>query len=137
MNYCSIDEAWNNNSYSNKNVKKKPLENNLDNLNHINNNNNNIKEHFMDENTNINNNNNKHIELFTNMNQNNNICNNFMNHFASCPSCRIIVIKHCLSTLLTLMKNMVHTHKDIIVLILIGICLVLFLNIINSMTNKN
>ena len=43
MNYCSIDEAWNNNSYSNKNVKKKPLENNLDNLNHINNNNNNIK----------------------------------------------------------------------------------------------
>lgn len=156
MNYCSIQEAWGNNSnYNNlpKDLIKKPLENNLD--NNLNSKNNNIFtnsqhiEHFT-------NNNQQHIEKFTNnienfsnnnMNHNekfsnhiekftNNTCESFLSHIKSCSNCRIFIMKYCGSNLLVKLEQIINTNKDILVLILIGICIVLFFNIINSLTRK-
>ena len=136
MNYCSIQEAWGNNSnYNNlpKDLIKKPLENNLD--NNLNSKNNNIFtnpqhiEHFT-------NNNQQHIEKFTNNIENNNTCESFLSHIKSCSNCRIFIMKYCGSNLLVKLEQIINTNKDILVLILIGICIVLFFNIINSLTRK-
>jgi hypothetical protein len=149
MNYCSIQEAWGNNSnYNNspKDLIKKPLENNLD--NNLNSKNNNIFtnpqhiEHFT-------NNNQQHIEKFTNNNMNhnekfsnhiekftNNTCESFLSHIKSCSNCRIFIMKYCGSNLLVKLEQIINTNKDVLVLILIGICIILFFNIINSLTRK-
>ena len=123
MNYCSIQEAWGN--YPDKNTIKKSLENNLDNnFNYQNN-----IETFVNTNNTID-------KIYKIEKINSATCQSFLNHIKTCANCRIFIIKYCGSHLLVSLEKIIHTNKDIVVLILIGICILIFLNMINSLSKS-
>jgi hypothetical protein len=131
MNYCTIQEAWGKENYisnqlniSQCNIEKKPIEkfeNNLPVQKPI------IKENFR---------NNNKIKNPKN-NHNNLNCNNFINHLKTCRSCQIKMRTQFRPKILENFEDMIQTNRDIIVLILIGLCIMIFLNMVYNFNSDN
>ena len=77
-------------------------------------------------------------EHFNNIKTNNlfNIedCAQFIEHISTCKECRRKMRNHFKPKIIEKMTDMIEDHKDIIVLILIGLSILLFLNMINNIT---
>jgi hypothetical protein len=134
MNYCTIQDAWgNNNEFSNQ---YKSYMNNKDNKNNMQISQNNKSmitdvsslniplntEHF-NSNT-INPNTLYHI----------NNCANFIEHIRTCKECRAKMRDYFKPKIIEKMNDIIEDNKDIIVLILIGLSILLFFNMINNIT---
>ena len=136
MNYCSLEDAWGGgdricNEYKNYmddknnqniNPQKKSSVNNIQNI-----------EHFSDlsiqKNTHILNNDDNHFDELNN-------CDNFLNHIRNCRKCHNKVKNYFKPKLVENFQDIVEDNKDTIVLILIGISILLFFNLINNMTKN-
>jgi len=120
MNYCSIQEAWGHSNYISKEYKnfEKPLEKNIIQRKPV------IQK--------------KTIEKFSNnkpkiINTNKQMyCNDFINHLKTCRSCQIKLRDQFRPKILENFEDIIQTNRDIIVLVLVGICIMLFFNILTS-----
>jgi hypothetical protein len=125
MNYCSIQEAWGKNDYISNQYKKY---NNPYQRNKPESNNSEIKnskktlENFSSTQNNLR----KHISKINN-------CNDFIKHLNVCKKCQNIIKNKYRPKILENFSDIIETNKDIIVLILIGISILLFFNLINSL----
>jgi len=120
MNYCTIQEAWGQENYiSNhyKNPEKKPIEN-------FENSENNIKKN----------------ESFQNLKrESKNIklnCNKFFTHIKNCRQCQIKLRDEFRPKILENFEDIIQTNRDIIVLILVGLCFMIFFNMISNITSN-
>jgi hypothetical protein len=120
MNYCSINEAWGKSNYISNQYKK--MNTNSEKV---------IK------------NKKKHIEKFTNTNKKINShrnkinhCDSFVTHLKSCSHCRNKVREQFKPKILENFEDMIQTNRETIVLILIGLCLMIFFNMIMNVTSK-
>lgn len=130
MNYCTIQEAWGrenqiSNQYKKFNspeenyiVEKKPIENFSNIPKKINKNIAKKKEHFK---------NNKKINYNVN-----NSCNDFVNHLRNCRQCQIKLREQFRPRILENFEDIIQTNRDLIVLILVGMSLLLFFRLLNS-----
>jgi len=124
MNYCSIQEAWGNENYISKQYKK--FEENTQEK----------KIPIIQKKT---------IENFSkasfNQNKPRNVnqssCNDFINHLKTCRSCQVKIREQFRPKILENFEDIIQTNRDIIVLILVGICIMLFFNLITSTTKNN
>ena len=159
MQYCTLDDAWGIDKITNN--YKKYMNNDINNINNnndINNiNNNNINNNINNINNDINNdmNNNKinkhTIEQFENNYDNNynnytnksimnndifnkSICDNFIIHLHNCKYCQSKMKNYLRPNIIDNLYSVIDNNKDIIVLILIGICILLFFNLIINIT---
>ena len=132
MNYCSINEAWGQGNYiskqynnfepkiQNRPEEKKPLikKKTIENFSKVKfNNNNQTAKEYLRPNKNV-------------------YCNDFINHLKSCRSCQIKMREQFRPKILENFEDIVQTNRDIIVLILVGICLMLFFNLLITTTNS-
>ena len=120
MNYCSLQEAWGQNDYITNQYKKynsryndsvnpipkKPLENFSSDENHT-----------------------DHIQKFDN-------CNDFFLHLNSCKKCQKMIKNKYRPEIIEIFSEILDANKDIVVLILVGICIMLFFNLVNSVTKN-
>lgn len=114
MNYCSINDAWGQGNYISNQYKK--VNNNSDKV---------IK------------NKKKHIEKFTNFNKKKeNHCNSFFTHMKTCAHCRNKMREYFKPRILENFEDIVQNNRDIIVLILIGLCFMIFFNMITNITSR-
>ena len=61
-------------------------------------------------------------------------CEKVLNHIKNCKSCYNKYRNHFRPQLIENINNMINDNKDVIVLILIGISILLFFNLINNLT---
>lgn len=122
MNYCSIQEAWGKNNYIsnqyrtyNNSVQPKntPEKKNIVSKKTL--------ENFSPAQNKLKN----HISKIYN-------CNDFIKHLNVCKKCQNIVRNKYRPKILENFTNIIETNKDVIVLILIGISILLFFNLVNS-----
>jgi hypothetical protein len=59
-------------------------------------------------------------------------CNDFINHLKTCRSCQIKLRDQFRPKILENFEGIIQTNRDIIVLVLVGICIMLFFNILTS-----
>jgi hypothetical protein len=59
-------------------------------------------------------------------------CNDFINHLKTCRSCQIKLRDQFRPKILENFEDIIQTNRDIIVLVLVGICIMLFFNILTS-----
>jgi hypothetical protein len=122
MNYCTIQEAWGqgnyiSNHYKDENVGKKSIENFKSCKNPT------IK---------------RKKETFTNLNKvDKSNCNNFFNHLKNCRQCQIKMRDQFRPKILENFEDIIQTNRDIIVLILVGLCFMIFFNMISNITSNN
>jgi hypothetical protein len=121
MNYCSIQEAWGHNNYISKeyNNFEKPLEKNV------------IQRKPVIQKKTIEKFSNNKIKKF-NTNKQQLYCNDFINHLKDCRSCQIKLRDQFRPKILENFEDIIQTNRDIIVLVLVGICIMLFFNILTS-----
>jgi len=119
MNYCTIQEAWgqvnhisnNFKNYDNnieKKIEKKTIEN-------FENSNNNIIKNKESS---------KHSYKYHRDSKLN--CNNFFNHMKNCRQCQIKMRNEFRPKLLENFEDIIQTNRDIIVLILVGLCFIIY-----------
>jgi hypothetical protein len=123
MNYCSIEDAWGSSNNIGKHFTKYMEEKNscspqLEPDKQVP-----AIEHFRDDN----------IEIDT--------CDNFILHIKKCKTCynRIknqFISNHNKPRILDNINSIVDEHRESIVLVLIGISILLFFNLINNMTKS-
>ena len=120
MNYCSIQEAWGHNNYISKeyNNFEKPLEKNIIQRKPV------IQKKTIEK---FSNNKIKKINTDKQM-----YCNDFINHLKTCRSCQIKLRDQFRPKILENFEDIIQTNRDIIVLVLVGICIMLFFNILTS-----
>jgi len=120
MNYCSIQEAWGHNNYISKeyNNFEKPLEKNIIQRKPV------IQKKTIEKFSN-----NKIKKINTNKQM---YCNDFINHLKTCRSCQIKLRDQFRPKILENFEDIIQTNRDIIVLVLVGICIMLFFNILTS-----
>ena len=123
MNYCTVQEAWGQENYIsnqyknfNKNTNKKTIEKFSNNKNKKLNT---IK-------------NQKRIEKFTNNHKSN--CNNFSTHLKTCRTCQNKMREQFRPKILENFEDIIQTNRDIIVLILIGMCVLIFFNLLSNIS---
>jgi hypothetical protein len=123
MNYCTIQEAWGQENYiSNhyKNSEKKPIENFENSENNI------VK---------------KTKESFQNLKRESKDiklnCNKFFNHIKTCRQCQIKLRDEFRPKILENFEDIIQTNRDIIVLILVGLCFMIFFNMISNITSNS
>jgi len=142
MNYCSIHEAWGQENYISKEYKK--YDQKIENFKEIQNSNlqkptcqkNPVIQKKTIENFSKVNVKNKHTK-HTKHNKHNNKhmkCNDFIIHLKSCRSCQIKVRDQFRPKIFDNVEDIIQTNRDIIVLVIVGICIMLFFNLINSTT---
>lgn len=131
MNYCSIQEAWGHENYISKQYKKydqkieklqtcqKPViqKKTIENFSEVKKNNKVIKTDTK-----------KSIKIIH--------CDNFINHLKVCRACQIKVRDQFRPKILDNIEDIIQTNRDIIVLVLVGICIMLFFNLITSTTSS-
>ena len=117
MLYCSIDEAWN--TYDTPQAspinKKKYIKKNI------------FKKNI--------------IETFTEtIKEKKDLssceCNKIMKHILKCPKCYKKLSNKFRPKLLFLLHNILDEYREMIILILMGIFLMIFFNLINNLTNN-
>jgi len=120
MNYCSIQEAWGNSNYISKEYKnfEKPLEKNVIQRKPV------IQKKTIEK---FSNNKIKKINTGKQM-----YCNDFINHLKTCRTCQIKLRDQFRPKILENFEDIIQTNRDIIVLVLVGICILLFFNILTS-----
>ena len=124
MNYCSLQEAWGQGNYISKEYKK--YDQKIENLKS------NLKSYQKPSIQK------KPIEKFSKVNENKKettvkvYCNEFINHLKKCRSCQAKVRNQFRPKILENIEDIIQTNRDIIVLVLVGICIMLFFNLINS-----
>ena len=120
MNYCSIQVAWGNSNYISKEYKnfEKPLEKNVIHRKPV------IQKKTIEK---FSNNKIKKINTDKQM-----YCNDFINHLKTCRSCQIKLRDQFRPKILENFEDIIQTNRDIIVLVLVGICILLFFNILTS-----
>lgn len=124
MNYCSIQDAWGQNDYITNQYKKYNSRYN------ISDNPKNTLEKFSS---------NKIHEIPKipkNHLKNINNCNDFFSHLNKCKHCQRLVRNKYRPKILENFSDILDTNKDIVVLILVGICIMLFFNLVNSATKN-
>jgi uncharacterized protein with PIN domain len=130
MNYCSIQEAWGKNDYITNQYKKfnNPVQqkNNSFQQRNIIENKNSVPKKTLEKFTSVQNKLKKHISKIDN-------CNDFMKHLNVCKKCQTAIRNKYRPKILENFTDIIETNKDIIVLILIGISILLFFNLINSL----
>jgi hypothetical protein len=147
MNYCSLEDAWGSrcnqisNQYKNymaeknytqtsssdnsQNTEKNSLPNNLnvETFNNITNN----KTKNIPKHKNITKNDDHHVdELYD--------CDSFISHVRNCRKCHIRMRNYFKPKLVENFQDIIEDNRDTIVLILIGLSILLFFNLINNMT---
>jgi len=120
MNYCSIQEAWGHSNYISKEYKnfEKPIEKNVIQRKPV------IQKKTIEKFSN-----NKIKKIDTNKQM---YCNDFINHLKTCRSCQIKLRDQFRPKILENFEDIIQTNRDIIVLVLVGICIMLFFNILTS-----
>jgi hypothetical protein len=108
MNYCSIKDAWGQNEYITNQFKK-------------------YSNQDSDK---------KPIETFSTENTHHKIsnCKDFISHLNKCKKCQHILRDKYRPKILEKFSDIIETNKDVIVLILVGICIMLFFNLVNNIT---
>ena len=153
MNYCSLEDAWGgncnqiSNQYDNymveKNYKKTQLTGKKNENSSLNFKNENFTENFTNtqkkshtqqnsqqlEKSSSNNFNHYSDELYD--------CDSFINHIHNCRKCNNRLKNYYSPRLVEKFNNIVEDNKDTIVLILIGISILLFFNLLINMTKSN
>ena len=133
MNYCSIDDAWgrpDNISNTYKQYMKDTIEPSLKNKQVI--------ETFVEPKI-------QHTINYTHTNNHNDHtdhdhvneihdCNSFLNHIKNCRKCHNRIRNQFKPQLIEKFQDVIDDNKDTIVLILIGISILLFFNLINNLT---
>lgn len=118
MNYCSLKDAWSNNDHISKQFKEymNPylLEKNVEN--------------FANEEANIIKRT-KEERVCTNID-----CDDIVNHIKKCKRCYKKVKILMKSKILFNLEDLVNDNRDTIILILIGISIILFFNLVNNIT---
>ena len=64
-------------------------------------------------------------------------CDSFINHIRNCRKCNNRMRNHFRPKLVENFQDIIEDNRDTIVLILIGISILLFFNLINNMTKSN
>lgn len=125
MNYCSIQEAWGQNDYITNEYKKYNSKYN-DSVNSVNSVNS-IKtlEKFSSD------------ENHTDQIKKNYNCDDFLFHLKTCSKCQNMIRDKYRPKILDKFSEILDTNKDVVVLILVGICIMLFFNLVNSVTKNN
>ncbi len=119
MNYCSIQEAWGQNDYITNQYKKyNSRYNPSDNPKKT------LEKFSSDENPK------DHIKKINN-------CNDFLSHLNKCKQCQKMIRNKYRPKILENFSEILDTNKDIVVLILVGICIMLFFNLVNSVTKND
>jgi len=117
MNYCSLKDAWSNNDYISKQFKEYMNPYLLDKN----------TEHFANEETSV-----KNIsEERTCSNIN---CDDIITHVKKCKKCYRKIKNLMKSKALFNLEDLINDNKDTIIIILIGISIILFFNLINNIT---
>ena len=114
MNYCSLQEAWGNE------YKKKPLKKNHKK----------IIETFVDENT-------EEASILSESVTKSCDCKKIIKHISNCKKCQKAIRDKYSPKLLASVQNILEEYRELFVLILLGICVVLFFNIVLSFNKKN
>jgi hypothetical protein len=96
----------------------------------VNNNSIEFMENYNNINNNNNNNNNNHQSTFDLD------CNSFIAHFRKCEKCQNRIRNEIKPNLLISIKKIIDNNNDIIVLILAGLSILLFFNLINNLTKN-
>ena len=118
MNYCSIQDAWGQNNYITNQYNK------------------------YNDRYNVSDNPKNTLEKFsTNQNPKNHLknisnCDNFFSHLNKCKKCQRLIRNKYRPKILKYFSNILDANKDIVVLILVGICIMLFFNLVNSVTKN-
>jgi hypothetical protein len=135
MNYCSIEDAWGKSNYASNQFKEymtntnSNLELDEDNINH------NV-EQFTETKNKQNNgkkNKNKKEKIHNHLDELNE-CELFMIHVKNCRKCYNKIKNQFKPKLIENFQTIINDNKDTIVLILIGISILLFFNLINNIT---
>ena len=123
MNYCTVQEAWGQENY---------ISNQYKNFNN-NNNKKTIEKFSNNKNKKVNNvKNQKRLEKFTNNHKSN--CNNFSTHLKTCRTCQNKMREQFRPKILENFEDIIQTNRDIIVLILIGMCVLIFFNLLSNIS---
>jgi uncharacterized membrane protein YraQ (UPF0718 family) len=118
MIYCTLEDAWGkSNNVNYPDSKKEDIA--LD-----------ERPSFSSNKTSCNSNLKSSIECFSN----NVTCEMFIEHLNNCPTCYSKIKKN--SRLLNNINNMIEENKDIILLLLVGLFIVLFINLITNISSK-
>jgi len=110
MNFCSIQDAWGQNYNYGRPLEKFTSDEPNNNLETSKTNENHSNEIYLNEYN----------------------CNSFLNHLNKCNKCHKIMRERYRPQILVSLLNIIEEYKDIIVLILIGISIMLFFNLIKS-----
>lgn len=146
MNYCSIEDAWGSkcnqisNQYKNYMVEKNYTNQQPQETNQTTNTNSLSKKQNIEmfNNTSVSTNNKKPIvkhddthldELYD--------CDSFLTHVRNCRKCHSRMRNYFRPKLVENFQDIIEDNRDTIVLILIGISILLFFNLINNMTKSN
>ncbi len=146
MNYCSIEDAWGSkcnqisNQYKNYMVEKNYTNQQPQETNQATNTNSLSKKQNIEmfNNTSVSTNNKKPIvkhddnhldELYD--------CDSFLTHVRNCRKCHSRMRNYFRPKLVENFQDIIEDNRDTIVLILIGISILLFFNLINNMTKSN
>lgn len=127
MNYCSIEDAWGKSDYITNQYKKYESKDNIiENFNDINYtiNDNKIPEKIIKNNVVLTKKNQKCV--FT--------CDDFINHLQKCSKCRMKINKMFSLKIIEKAKYIIFDNKDTILLILIVLFILLFCNLLYSLT---
>jgi len=119
MNYCSIQEAWGQNDYITNEYKKYNSK-----YNHSVNPIKTLEKFSSDEN-------------HTDQIKKNYNCDDFLFHLKTCNKCQNMIIDKYRPKILDKFSEILDTNKDVVVLILVGICIMLFFNLVNSVTKND
>ena len=128
MLYCSVEEAWGNYLNSNENEN---YQNDEDNKNN--------KTNLKSEKTNKEDLK-KIVENFTeSISEKNNIsetdCNKIIKHVMKCKKCQKKLKEMLTPKLISLLKNLLEDYRDLFVLLLVGISILLFFNLVSNISN--
>jgi hypothetical protein len=118
MNYCSLKDAWGSNDHISKQFKEYMSPHLLENDN---------LEKFTNNDTNpepI-----KTERICTNIN-----CDDIITHIKTCKKCYKKIKNHMRNRVLENFEDIINDNRDSIVLILIGLSIILFINLINNIT---
>lgn len=117
MHYCSLEDAWGSNNISDK-----------------------YTEYMTNNNSNNSNETNEQIQnekIQIDYHSNNNLtCNDIFLHIKTCEKCQNKLKDEYRPKILYSIKKLIDNNNDIIILILVGISILVFFNLINNLTKN-
>jgi len=126
MNYCSLKDAWSSNAYISNQFKEYmnpyTIEKNIENFTDLD-----------DKTPNLNDK--QHIARDNTEGQCTSIkCDDIINHLKKCKKCNRKVKGFMKTNIICNLEDIINNNKDTIIMILIGISIILFFNLINNIT---